>query len=239
MISAQKRSAINIAIGLAIVLHLCLFVLTSSAPQKKSTPLPPHTQYIASSKENNTLSNARVLWSPVLFSLPSTLGFSQKLLQQKMKSPKTDFQQTDIESFLPIDPTTKNRNEKTDIRSLMISTQPIPLQPPLAIKSTPRPLSPRFNLTPTLKNRMTGELILPLALNQPAETPWEINAEITVSPDGKVQHVLLDHPLESAILSQSVIYVLQDLQFKKSEQTTEGFIHIYSPAPLSKKEQKP
>lgn len=220
---------------LAVLLHAALFVLIRPATHVMmgGIPVAPNTTYQGHS--GGTLprigNDPRVVNSPVLFSLPSAMGFSRELQEQDVQTRLTFSQQVESEQFL--DAVLIPQEADLDSQSLMISSseaQSPPVPADIFMKKEKGPSARRVSLAPELKERIVGGVVLPQELNQPAEISWEVRAEISVSEHGTVRHVFLNQPLESAALNMRILQLLYSLQFNPGD-PVDGLVEIYSPEP--------
>lgn len=217
----------------AVLLHAALFVLVRPGTHVKlgGIPVVPNTAFLGHT--GGTLprmgNDPRVVNSPVLFSLPSAMGFSRELLKQDVQTRLSFSQQVEPEQFL--DAALMQKKGVLASQDLMIS--PLVLQSPsipadIFMKQEKGPSARRVTLAPELKDRLVGGVVLPQELNQPAEKSWEVRAEISVSEQGTVRHVFLNQPLESAPLNMRILQLLYGLHFNPGE-PVEGVVEIYSP----------
>lgn len=235
MTKAPSRNFL-LACGGALALHALLFglVLPTSGSGLRGSPVPPQTQYLSKggSAERIVGSEARRLWSPVLFSLPSEIGFSRELMQRKVRGPKAFFDRpSESEHFLEIDTSTPSPVSAPALQELMLTTSrtPAPALPaPLTAEPEKRPAKPRVYVAPELRERLLGGIVLPPELNTEVTTPWEACATVSVDADGMVRNVFLENPLEPATRNQRVLKLLYNLRFKSGSRVVGG-IEIYSP----------
>lgn len=223
-----------LATGAALSLHLLLFVAVE--PSRGNTadrPVdPPRTRYLPASAGDaaNAESDVRMVRSPVMFSLPSAMGFSQKLWNNDVQTKKSFLQPEKKEHFLEVETGPQYAGEWLAPLELMISSREIgPALPVVVVDGDPpRMVATRVVLAPELKSRLVGGIVLPPELNGAVETPWEVHASISVSEQGAVRHILLEQPLESPERNQQVLRLLYGLRFKAGEPIESG-IDIYSP----------
>ncbi len=236
MTKAGNKRAIELAASLAVILHLALFALVRPAPGSElaGALVPPNTHYLA--KASGALpidgTDARVIWSPLLFSLPSEAGFSHDLLQEMPRTPSTYFPQVELEDFLEVDPVPRGTAAQIQPRELMLATfgNTAPKLPANEFQPLGKRLSARrVYVAPELKERLVGGIVLPPELNKEVATAWEAHAAVSISGQGTVRHVFLDQPLESAKLNSQVLRLLYGLRFKPGEAPVDGRIEIYSP----------
>ena len=235
-----------LAIGLSVTLHLLLFmaVRPASGSGLSGRPVPPKTHYLTAARpdERGGTEDIRTLWSPVLFSLPSEMGFSRDLLQEKLSTRLTFRQPDDTERFLEVDTAPYYGSVLLYPEELLMTAggQSFPEPPARKLPAGAELSAPRrIYIAPVLKERLVGGIVLPPELNRPAETAWEIRADISISGEGDVRHVFLEQPHESPDLNGSVIRMLHGLRFKSGRGPAEGSIEIYSAAASSVGEVQP
>lgn len=213
------------------MLHLALFALVRPAPGERlsETRIPPDTHYLTTPPTQST--DARLIWSPLLFSLPSKMGFSYDLLQKKPRSPSPDLAPVELGNFLEVHLSTRDTERQIVPQELMLTTfgSPAPKLPAVKKNSNdPSPAARRVYVAPQLKQRLVGGIVLPPELNKTTDTAWEALASINVSGQGTVQHVFLDHPLESTEINSQILRLLYGLRFKPGKDSLDGRIEIYS-----------
>jgi len=230
-----KRRTIALAVCLAVMMHLLLFMVVRPANGDglAGAPIPPETHYLANSSGPVPAhgSDVRTIWSPVLFSLPSDMGFSRDLLQEKLRTRLTFKQPDETESFLGVVPVSRSAGAEVVPRELMLTVgeRAAPWPPFGAFEPVEnRPAPRRVYVEPELKKRLVGGIVLPPELNQKGDTAWEVHADISISKQGAVRHVFLEQPLEAPPLNQAIIQLLHGLRFKSGDGPVEGRIEIYS-----------
>ncbi len=237
--------AIVLATLVAAMMHLLLFAAIRPKADVNLTgiPVPPKTVYLLPLSETVSMSGkeVRTIRSPVMFSLPSNMGFSRELTQQDVRTRLTFSQEMETEQFLDVGFVSGEKAGTLDSKGLML-TAAASAGPGLPVEifqaNEKRPAPPRVNLAPELKKRLAGGVVLPPELNKDSSSPWEIHASVRVTESGMVRHVFLDKPLESVQLNQSLLQLLYDLRFKPGP-SIEGSIEIYSPEAVSSEEVAP
>ncbi|VGO21574.1 hypothetical protein [Pontiella sulfatireligans] len=229
-----SRRAIELALCFAVMMHLLLFMAVHPATEGlAAASRPPKTSYLPQSGGTLSMSGVavRTIKSPVIFSLPSGMGFSRELQRRDVRTRLTFSQQVQSEHFLNVAPVGPGYGALVVPQELMLTAKggSAPSLPDAGVESLEkRPSARRVNLAPELMARLVDGVVLPPELNQEVEVPWEVRASVTVSEQGAVKHVFLDQPLESAPLNQRVLLLLYGLHFK-SGGPVEGSIEIYSP----------
>jgi hypothetical protein len=234
--NSRERRAIELAVCLAVMMHLLLFmaVRPSNGNGLAGVLVAPETHYLAKAPGKLLLagSDVRTVWSPAIFSLPSEMGFSRDLLNVDLRTRLAFSQQVESESFLDVDPVPRDTGAQVIPQELMLTAgaRTAPQLPAEIFQSVEkRPSARRISLAPELQERLIGGVVLPPTLNKQSTTPWEVRAAVSISKQGRVRHVFLDQPLESAKLNQEVIHLLYGLRFKSGDGPVEGSIEIYSP----------
>ncbi|MDH3982408.1 MAG: hypothetical protein OES84_05835 [Kiritimatiellaceae bacterium] len=234
MIQTPPRGILLAALA-AVVLHaLLFFAVTPSVGEPPSIAAAPVTRYFAQGAGPFPMSenDIRTLKSPILFSLPSGMGFSRELHLNDVSTMLDTLpcpMQTEI--FLNVVPSSEIDLDPLVTRDLLVitdreATPGLPSDIFQALEK--RPAARRVTVAPELKERLDGGIVLPSELNQEVSKPWEVRASISVSEGGAVRHVFLDEPLESPRLNQQILQLLRGLRFKPGE-PLEGHIEIYSP----------
>lgn len=236
MTATPNRRIIELAVCLAIMMHLLLFLAVRPATGNalSGVPVPPATAYLANPSgqlPGGGGGNARTLWSPVLFSLPTKMGFSGEMLNENLKTRLTFSRPIESEQFLKMDAAPGGTEPSLDPQALMVtggSVSPrLPVETLQAAEKKPAPR--RVYVAPGLKERLVGGVVLPPELNQGAAGSWEVRAEVGISKQGRVEHVFLDRPLESPSLNRQVLQLLYGLRFSSGAGPVDGSIEIYAP----------
>jgi len=236
-----NKRAIELAAALAVILHLALFIAVRPSPAKglSGVPAPPDTCYLE--KAGNE-TDARQVWSPLLFSLPSEKGFSKDSLSKTPRSPAFDLSPSGLGCFLELDAPTRTTGAQVLPRTFMLTAveKLAPQLPASEFRPEGKLLSARrVYVAPELKERLVGGIILPPELNQEVDKAWEVHASISISEEGEVRHVFLDQPLEPPQLNSQVQRLFRSLRFKPGTSSVDGRIEIYSPETTVKEEGQP
>ncbi len=222
------------AVGIAVVMHLLLFVAagpTENGSMPEMASVQPYTHYSLPAKDGDMDEAViRAVESPVVFSLPSALGFSREMLGCEVHTSKSFQQPVRNEQFLDVEPSVRGLNKTPDFSQLMVTAVDRTPKPPALTVGVERPFpaSSRVMIPPELENRLVGELVLPAEMNRPAETPWLVHASISISKEGMVTHVLFDQPLEPESLNNLALRWFYRLRFTAGA-ALESSIEIYSP----------
>lgn len=232
MTASMNRGALALAVPLAVAMHLLFFMAVRPAGMNRlaDRSAPPGTCYL--SRVPKLGNDIRTVGSPVLFSLPSKMGFSRDLLESDLRTKLTFTQQAESDTFLEVDSAARTGSARFVPQELMLTVgEGAGPRLPEATFQTLEKRRPgrRVHIAPELKARLVGGVVLPPELNQETETAWQVRADVSISRQGVVRHVFLDQPLESAPLNQQVLQLLYGLRFKPGDGSIEGCIEIYSP----------
>jgi len=225
-----KQHFLGMAASLAILLHLALFLVARpSEGQGRTAPQPPETRYLATARSAGA--NIRVEGSPVLFSLPSKVGFSGELLHADRHARLTLKQRKEPDAFLEINLAPPKASPGKFMVTAGETGAPEP--PASTFQSLEKPTpTPRVLISPNLENRLVGGIALPPELGKKGDA-WQVRAEVGISAQGEVLHVFLDQPLEPEALNLQVLQLLHGLRFKPGSKPAEGRIELYSPKPAT------
>ncbi|VGO15253.1 hypothetical protein PDESU_03835 [Pontiella desulfatans] len=225
-----------------VAAHLLLFVVLSPAGRNGigGVRVPPQTGYMMQLDKSFPLTETqiRTVKSPVVFSLPSGMGFSRELFLNDVVTPLNTLSRPEqSESFLEVDPVSQVPDHRLVPQGLMLAGDGGEPSLPVDVFVAPeaQPAARRVTIAPELKERLEGGIVLPASLNLEVQKAWEARASVSVSEAGSVQHVFLERPLESASLNRQVLLLLYGLHFKPGE-SIEGSIEIYSPETSAKPE---
>jgi len=244
-VTAAPNRGVLLAVMLALLLHAGLLLLTVRPVDVRRMGLrvPPNTRFLAEPVESMVMNAAdvRTIRSPVVFSLPSSMGFSRELLSQDVQTRLRFSQQMETERFLNVDAAAYVNRRITGLPEVApLALKPLDPAVPADIYQESGTVSTarRVTMDTMLKSRIEGSVVLPPALNQSVEKPWEVRAAIHVTESGMVQHVLLEQPLDSAELNQQVIQLLYGLRFKAGR-PLDGSVEIYSPESVLPEVEEP
>lgn len=197
----------------------------------------PHARYLpvrAAADGGEPASDLRVMWSPVLFALPTPMGFS--------RAPAAG------------DGHDRPRVQRPNIEPLLMPPPPPP--PPTALVPTPTlpafndgvhfrldGATPVFAALPMATNALAIEMLGALAerrcLEQPlpplppdlAADSWTVMATLEVGREGRVQHVFLDPPSAVAEFNAQLTQALHRWRFAPAAAATQGPVHLHHAAP--------
>ena len=213
----MKTSQIKVilpAVSVAVMMHLLLFAAMTpkSNVRLSGIPVSPKTSYMMGGfmDADQVDLNVWSLRSPLVFSLPSEMGFSRELNAHDVQTKLTFSQEVITEHFLESDDSALQDEGGLESQELLLTSSSVSapgLPSDVYVSAEKRASARRVYLTPALRERLAGGVVLPAELNQQVDTPWKARARITISEGGVVQHILLDKPLESASLNLSLIHI--------------------------------
>ncbi len=162
----------------------------------------------------------RKLKAPTLFALPSGEGFSGQFLENRV-----DLRLTLEKSASPVHFLAQENVAAPGVsQTLLTAETTLPTGALPAPESAPRTETrpaedTRLFLSPELRLRSAETLQLNIAGKGLPET---VRVNLTVRPDGTVEHALFDAPATNAVLLSAV----RQLRFKPAADKTEGWIDI-------------
>ncbi len=198
----------------------------------------PHARFLpvrAPADGGEPQSDLRVMWSPVLFALPTPMGFSRA-------------------------PAAGDGHDRPRVQRPTIEPQLMP-PPPAALLTpvVPAPRPPEFNDgvhfrldgatpafagLPAATNALTVEVLGALADLRCLATPlpplppdlaadsWTIAATLEVGREGRVLHVFLDPPSASAEFNAQLTQALFRWRFGTAAAAAQGLVHLHHAAAL-------
>jgi hypothetical protein len=162
----------------------------------------------------------RKLKAPTLFALPSGEGFSGSFLENRVDLHLSLEKPSSPVRYLPHENTAASGVDRallTEKTALPQSALPVPGATP---QEAVRPAAgTRLFLSPELKSRAGEALQLNIAA---AGLPETVRVNLTIRPDGTVEHALFETPVTNAALLSAV----RQLHFKPATEQTESWIDI-------------
>jgi len=208
------------------------FIAPREAPR-----FTPHARYLpvrAAADGGEPASDLRVMWSPVLFALPTPMGFSRA-------------------------PAAGDGHDRPRVQRPNIEPQLMPPPPAAPLTAlVPTPKLPAFNdgarfrldddtpvfavlpaATPALAVEVLGGLAGRPCLEQPlpalppdlAADSWTVAATLEVGREGRVQHVFLDPPSTVAEFNAQLTQAFLHWRFAPSAAAAQGSVHLHHAAP--------
>jgi hypothetical protein len=211
---------------------------TFTAP-RETPAFTPHARFLpvrAPADGGEPQSDLRVMWSPVLFALPTPMGFSRAPAAGDGHD-RPRVQRPNLEPLLmPPAPAAQ--------RAALV---PAPRLPALHDGATFRldGAAPVFAGLPATTNAMTVEVLgglaglrcleqsLPLMPPELTAESWTVTALIEVGRAGSVRHVFLDPPSASAAFNAQLTQAFLRWRFAPAAADVQGVVHLHH-APASK-----
>jgi hypothetical protein len=154
----------------------------------------------------------RVLWSPVLFALPTPMGFSRTALTNDVGARPPLTPPGDTAVFLDRAAPTQARVAQMgqNMEELVFqSSTSLPLrvseEPVFGDKPAPTGETIQIEFAGDLAGRTFSRFGLPEDPRVRGENAWEAGAYVEIGPDGRVRHVLLEEPSPSAKLNAMLV----------------------------------
>ena len=175
----------------------------------------------------------RILRSPVLFALPSPLGFSRKILREPFRVPLTFIQPAESAALLPLTLSALDADVPLHLSDLMVFS-PRSAPPPLPEVGAPLPVAPPAPPQPTLRlssalQQRLFEPAKPPATLQPAGSePLFLRAVLYLDPDGTVHAVFFEKP-PPAPLEIPLLAYLRQLRFRPADAAAVGSVELFLP----------
>jgi hypothetical protein len=194
---------------------------------------PPHARFLpgrTAAEGGEAQHDLRVMWSPVLFALPTAMGFSRTSAAGGGHA--------------------RPRVERPSIAP-RLQPPPAATTPVAVISATALPafvtgdhlnadnVPPVFAPQPAVAPDLMVELLGALATLQPLEKPlpalppelasdsWGVRAQLEVGRAGNVQHVFLDPPLASTNFNAQLLQALYRWRFAPAPTESHGAIRLY------------
>lgn len=193
----------------------------------------PHARFLpgrTTSADSEAQHDLRVMWSPILFALPTPMGFSRApaagagharprvqrpTLDPVLRPPPHDIPQGSIISAISLPVFAAGDQFSTDTGAPVFTVQPVGAN--------------------TLEVELRGDL----ATLQPLEKPmpivpaalavdsWDVNAYVDIGREGSVRHVFLDPPSASPEFNAYLLQALYRWQFAPAPMERRGTISFH------------
>lgn len=228
------------AVVLAVLWHVAWFTTVTHRVPPARAYHPPRTQvaYVAlpadADRGRSVQENILRVWSPALFALPTSTGFSGGATEERMgikpplqvpagpafliaRTPSAPARETESR----LDRKVQSAFDRLRAAPEVGSDEPVfsPMLP-----SVPASLSLSF------LGGLSTLLAEPSNLPVPAEMPagvWMAEAEMRVSREGHVQHVFLVQRTPTAELDQHVVKALRVLRFEPLQEALTGRVRVH------------
>lgn len=156
--------------------------------------------------------DVRAISSPLLFALPTPLGFSRDALAPSgLKPPPPVATVAPMSPYLIAPSDVIARLERSDLLDQVPLNRLAPWPEPVSSASTVTRTDGAVILAGTLAGRAPVSKLITLGTNQPAllDQPWEAVAQVRVDADGWIDHVLLEKPTASTNRNAAVVRLLR------------------------------
>ncbi len=242
----------SLAVALAVAWHVFwgVWFQASPAPEPARAPAVPEVSYLPipdGLASGETISaDVRALASPVLFSLPTPMGFSRSALTNEIGSLPPLAVPGDTVAFL-------ERSAPTDERIVQMGDS---LEELMRESGARFPLRvPEVSALAESSAGATGETIqieflgglagrrfqrmdLPDDPRVRGDAAWEAGAFVEVDAEGRVRHVLLEKPSASAKLNGMLVRALLGWRLEKPGTPHSGRVVFRYPGPAQWAAQK-
>ena len=235
-----KNRVVWVAGGIAVGAYLLLFSVRPVACERSPSltrRLAPQSRYRCCSDQDIPAGaeRVRVLNSPVLFSLPSSMGFSGLVGEYDVETRTSFKQQVHSDDFADAVPSGFPICKECGLESLLLWEGGRRLALPQMDQTdfTEIPVVRRVFMEDQLRNRLIEALVLPDALNAGGDEEWTVRAMLHITSEGFVEHVFLEQPLAVADLNEAVLRFFYNLRFKAGAELDTS-VEIFSPSGLGR-----
>jgi hypothetical protein len=197
-------------------------------PPRRAPQFVPHAHYLPA-RAAASPTDLRVMWSPVLFALPTPMGFSRtpstsegrerprvqrpSLEPQLMPSPQ-------MASGKPVVPAPLRPTFKDGVNFRVDEETPVFTAPPLSANAL------AMELLDGLASRRTAAPALPTLPAELTADSWTVIAHLEIGRDGGVQHVFLDPPSASAAFNAQLVQSLYCWRLLPTATATAGLVRF-------------
>jgi hypothetical protein len=233
-----------LAAALALAWHAFwgLWLRAAPPPAPLRAPVVPEVTYapIQAAPESGgpALADARTLWSPVLFSLPTPMGFSRSALARRIGSQPPLAVPGDTAIFLERPAPSDERVIRVgeSVEALMRESPDrfafhVPDVPALTPTAVSTGETVRVELLGGLAGRRFVRMDLPDEPRVRGDTAWEAGAYLEVDGEGRVVHVLLENPSESAKLNGMLVRSMRGWRMESAGRPHSGRVTLRYPGP--------
>jgi hypothetical protein len=197
-------------------------LLSPASPRPaRGVALVPRVVYLPSMSDaaapTGVTAEVRMLWSPVLFSLPTPLGFSRDALtnEMRMRPPLgpyagfTNFLERAARTAPVIEPPPRVNLPEMAANALRAVVASEPLTPAFDLTAVSTSALFEIVLLDGLAGRKFAETRLPVRPWVGGAKPWEAVAYLELDEAGRVVHVFLESPSPSDALNARLAQVLR------------------------------
>jgi len=220
------------------------FVLRPDMPERMTHRLPAHSgmalSFLPLSQEPGTgpmEADARILWSPVLFSLPSPVGFSKPLFPQRLMPPPEKLRNQEAGALLMKPLSTGRRFTITASDPLgyqaqrLLSRREVLRLPGVLHHEAIRPAA---GLHVAFRDALAGRTVSGVPVD-PATLPagdqaWLAVIHVRFAPEGWPAFALLDRGTGDEALDQALVREVRRWRLEDSAEPREGRVEVrYQP----------
>ena len=225
-----------LAAPLAFVWFFFWGLLWDPAPYTPLRGVPrfvPHARFLpgrTAAAGDEAQRDLRVMWSPVLFALPTPMGFSRTPAAGDGHD-RPRVQRPSLDPILLLPPQDVNRG-------MVVSAAPVPAFA-AGDHFNVDGVTPVFDAQPAATQALVVELLGELAVVQPLEKPlpavppelaadsWGVSAQVDVGREGGVRHVFLDPPSTSTDFNVQLLQMIYRWRFTPPTTDLHGTIRLY------------
>jgi len=201
-------------------------------------PLPSLRLAAVPAEADGVAADPRVVWSPVMFSLPTPFGFSRPILETRMDV-------RPVSGLLEAEPRLLERPPEASAMSagrdpqledilmaylFRVSLPPLEAQ---VFQAGSLPASSKVELMPEWSGAVFTAMPLPENWETAGDHPWELTAHLEVDESGRVGHVFLVHPCEYPKINLSVERALRNWQMAPGSAARSGRVLIRAAGPAA------
>jgi hypothetical protein len=235
----------SLAVALAVAWHTFwgVWLQASPLPAPVRAPAVPDVSYLpvpdGPASGDALSSDVRALGSPVLFSLPTPMGFSRSALTNEIGSLPPLALPGDTVAFLeraaPVDERVVQVGESLEALMRQSGTR-FPLRVPEASAlAAPAAVATGETIQVEFLGGLAGcrfqRMELPDDPRVRGDAAWEAGASVDVDAEGRVRHVLLDNPSASAKLNGMLVRALMGWRLEKPGTPHSGRVVLRYPGP--------
>ena len=203
------------------------FTLPSELPR-----FTPHARFLPArtlADGGEPQSDLRVMWSPVLFALPTPMGFSRAPAagdghdRPRVQRPNLEPQlmPPPTASLKSVVPASKFPGFNDGANFRLDGAEPVFAAMPAATNSLTTEILGGLRDTPCL------EKPLPALPPELISDSWAVAATLEVGREGRVQHVFLDPPSASAAFNVQLTQAFFRWRFAPSSAAAQGVVHLH------------
>lgn len=217
-VQREDRLIWTIAILIALVWHVFAWLRITEQPEEEMTTaqrVAPELTYLPEYASNAATaeSDARTLMTPVLFSLPSTVGFSKPIMQYREGMQEGNYKLRKDMAFLEHSITPRDENflswpRHMDSQVAFILNNPAITKPRTTL-SRDRIVDPKPSVYVSFTGELDGNLFesreIDPELEKTFEPPWKATAAVSFDQAGLPTQLFLETPTEQPELNSAIV----------------------------------